>query len=169
MILNTFDKLLFGFLLLLTFQIPIIADHYLQFVSGYYESTKHQVDGYKANAVLHEYENVYTMIDVLLENSNSAVRFDAEQKLQTMHEYEELKIALDVLTNGNIFEKAWFIFNPVRYDELKKVLDNFKPGMPLNIIDIMYGIVTALFLNMLLFFPIKHFIFKKKTEMPIYP
>lgn len=155
-ILNLLDKLVFGALLLLFFQVPILAGHYLQFVSGYYEATSKQVEGYKANAAQHQYPDVYAMIDDLAKNPNSVVRTDAEQKMQTMQEYEELKLTIATLQASNIYQKAWFMFNPSRWDTLKKVSENFKPGVPLGLNDIIFSVLTALILSLCLIAPLKY-------------
>jgi hypothetical protein len=160
-ILNIFDKIVFGTLLLLFFQVPILADHYLQFVSGYYAATERQVEGFKENAAQHNYHDVYAMIDELRANSNSVVRTDAEQKVQTMQEYEELKKTIATLQGGNIYQRAWFMFNPARWDTLKKVHENFKPGIPLSLNDIGFSILTALVLSILLIWPFKLLLLKK--------
>lgn len=155
-ILNMLDKIIFGALLLLFFQVPILADHYLQFVSGYYHATSKQVEGYKANAAQHQYADVYAMIDDLSKNSNSVVRTDAEQKKQTMQEYEELKLTIATLKHSNFFQKAWFMFNPSRWDTLKKVSENFKPGIPLGVNDILLSALTAFILSLCFIAPLKY-------------
>jgi hypothetical protein len=160
-ILNIFEKMLFGVLLLLLFQVPILADHYLQFVSGYYEATSKQVEGYKQNAAQHQYADVYAMIDDLSKNTNSVVRTDAEQKIQTMREYEELILTIATLRNGNIAERAWFMFNPARWATLEKVAANFKPGIPLGLNDIVISVFVALLLSAILLWPLR-LIFRKK-------
>lgn len=160
-IINIFDKIVFGALLLLFFQVPILADHYLQYVSGYYDAIDQQVEGFKENAAKHNYKDVYAMIDDLLANSNSVVRTDAEQKVQTMHEYEELKETIATLQNGNIYQRAWFIFNPTRWDRLKKVYENFKPGVPLGLTDIGFSVLTALMLSILMMWPLRLLLLKK--------
>lgn len=163
MITNILDKILFGVLLLMAFQVPIIADQYLQFVSGYYQSTKNQVEGYSENAIKHEYANVYAMIADFRKNSNSAVRADGEQKLRVMKEFEELKKAMSTLKAGNIFEKAWFMFNPSRWQSLKKVMENFRPSIPLAITDIIYSGILAMILSLLIMWPIRSFIGRRKS------
>ncbi|WP_189418882.1 DUF2937 family protein [Cellvibrio zantedeschiae] len=154
-IINIFDKIVFGALLLLFFQVPILADHYLQYVSGYFAAIESQVEGFKENAAKHHYTDAYAMINDLRTNSNSVVRTDAEQKVQTMHEYEELKKTITTLQNGNIYQRAWFMFNPARWDTLKKVGENFKPGIPLSLNDIGFSILTALILSVLLMWPFR--------------
>jgi hypothetical protein len=160
-IINIFDKIVFGTLLLLFFQVPILSDHYLQYVSGYYDAIAKQVDGFKENAAMHEYSDVYAMINDLSINENSVVRTDAEQKMQTMHEYEELTLTIATLKQGNIYERAWFIFNPVRLDTLKKVYENFKPGIPLSGKDIGFSIITALILSICVMWPFRMLVARK--------
>jgi len=154
-IINIVDKIVFGALLLLFFQVPILADHYLQYVSGYFDATERQVEGFKANAAQHNYPDVYAMIQDLSVNSSSVVRTDAEQKLQTMQEYEELKITIATLKDGNIYERAWFMFNPSRWERLTKVYENFKPGIPLNLQDVGFSVLTALILSICLMWPFR--------------
>lgn len=155
MITNILDKLIFGTLLVLIFQIPVISDHYLQFISGYYEATKVQVDGYKANAARHEYSDVYAMVDELLANPNPVIKMDAEQKLNTLQEFDELRKAVSVLKNGSIFTRGWFIFQPSRQEALGKVMENYKPSIPLNISDIVLSVIVALVLSALLMWPLR--------------
>jgi len=154
-IINIFDKIIFGTLLLLFFQIPILSDHYLQFASGYFEAIHKQVEGFKENAAKHSYPDVYAMIDDLLVNPNSVVQTDAAQKMQTMREYEEMKLTMVTLKEGNIFQRAWFMFNPARWETLKKVLENFKPGVPLNLSDIGFSVLSALVLSILIMWPFR--------------
>ncbi len=154
-IINVFDKIVFGTLLLLFFQVPILADHYLQYVSGYFDATEKQVEGFKANAAQHNYPDVYAMIKDLSVNTNSVVRTDAEQKMQTMQEYEELKVSIATLKDGNIYERAWFMFNPSRVERLTKVYENFKPSIPLSLQDIGFSLLTALILSLCLMSPFR--------------
>ena len=49
------DKLVFGVALIVALQMPLLVDHYHQYLSGWYKATQSQVDGYaehysKANA-----------------------------------------------------------------------------------------------------------------------
>lgn len=155
MLTNVVDKLLFAFLLLAAFQVPVLSDHYLQFVSGYYESTKLQVESYQSIASKHDYRDVYAMIDDFKSNSNPAVRDDAEQKLLVMKEYEALQKAISTLKEGNLFEKAWFMFAPSRWNLLSKVWENFRIGIPLAASDILYSAIIALVLSFLIMWPIR--------------
>jgi len=153
---NILDKLVFGALLIILFQVPILSDHYLQFISGYYQATELQVNNYKKNAAMHGYPDVYALVKDFMENSNAAVRKDGEQKLQTLREYDALKEALGILKYGNIFQRSWYMFHPSRWEVLKKVMENFSPGIPLKISDVLYSVVLALLLSFLLIWPIKY-------------
>ena len=154
-IINIFDKIVFGVLLLLFFQVPILAGHYLQYVSGYFGATEGQVEGFKANAAQHNYPDVYAMIEDLLANTNSVVRTDAQQKMQTMKEYEELKLSIATLKEGNIYQRGWFMFSPSRWETLNKVYENFKPGIPLSLQDLGFSLLTALILSICLVWPFR--------------
>lgn len=161
-IVNIFDKIIFGALLLLFFQVPILADHYLQYVSGYFSATEKQVEGFRANAAQHNYPDVYAMIEDLSVNSSSVVRTDAEQKQQTMREYEDLKKTIAALKTGNIYQRAVFMFHPTRWDTLQKVYENFKPGIPLGLNDIGLSVLTALILSIFLVWPIRLLLLRPK-------
>ncbi|MGQ8367189.1 DUF2937 family protein [Glaciecola sp. 1036] len=155
MISNFFDKLLFAFLLIVAFQIPILSDQYLQFLNGYYEAVHKQVEGYKENARRHEYPDVYAMIDDFTSSHVPAIKYDGEQKLLTMQEYESLTEALDNFKSGNLFERAWYMFQPKRSESLEKVVDNFSPSIPLSPMDIIYCLLVALFFNILISWPVR--------------
>ena len=90
MIVNLLDKLIFAGLLLIAFQVPVFSDHYVQYLSGYYEATKHQVEGFRSNAVRHGYPDEYAMINDLLQNPNAVIKDDARQKQLTLREFDEL-------------------------------------------------------------------------------
>jgi len=159
MVVNLIDKIFFGLVLLAAFQVPILSEHYLQFVNGYYQSTSNQVDGYKVNALNHGYASVESMVSDLKNSANSVVRDDAIQKQKTLREFYELQQGVQLLKTGNIFQKAWYIFNPTRWHVLKQVLQNFKPGMPLSVWDIIYSTLFALLISTLLLWPFRR---KKK-------
>jgi ferritin-like metal-binding protein YciE len=88
LILSLLDKVIFGATLILSLQIPQLADHYQQYLAGLYKATKWQVDGYESTARMHEFPDVRSMINRHLKNSDSSVRTDAEQKLATLDVYE---------------------------------------------------------------------------------
>ncbi len=155
MIVNLLDKLIFAGLLLIAFQVPVLSDHYVQYLSGYYEATKHQVEGFRSNAVRHGYPDEYAMINDLLQNPNAVIKDDARQKQLTLREFDELTQTLTTLINGNYFERAWFISSPKQWKTLDKVLVNFKPGIPLSINDLVYSVLIALLLSTLLTLPLR--------------
>lgn len=151
--LNILDKLVFGTLLLLALQLPLLADHYLQYVSGYFAALEKQVEGFALNAQLNGYDDVYAMIEDLLLNNTAAVRLDAQQKLSTLEEYEDLTLLLSKFANGNFLQQTWYMFQPSRYETLRNVLENFEPGIPLGLDEILYAIVLAMLLNLCLLLP----------------
>ncbi|MCL1090583.1 DUF2937 family protein [Shewanella profunda] len=143
------DKLVFGFILVLALQLPQLADHYQQFLSGFYESTRWQVEGYEATAKEYQYADANEMIARHQQNEEPSVRADAEQKLMTLAVYEELKQGVTIFDSGNLFEKTAYMFTPSRFDYLEKTLSNFKPGIPLTASGIGFGVVVAVVIHYL--------------------
>lgn len=157
------DKLIFGIALILALQVPLLADHYHQFLSGLYESTKWQVDGYEATARQHQYPDIKAMIEHHLQNSVPSVKTDAEQKLATLAMFDELKQGVLIFETGNLFNKAVYMFNPSRHGYLRQVLSNFHPGIPLTINGLLFGIVAGLALNYLITLPFIFFTRRKNA------
>ena len=147
------DKIVFGAALFFALQMPQLVDHYHQFLSGLYESTKWQVDGYEATAKQHEYSHLKAMIDHHLRNEVASVRTDAQQKLSTLDLYNELTNGVRIFDEGNLLDKAIYMFNPVRYEFLEKTIINFKLGIPLTINGIAFGVVFGLILNYVISLP----------------
>ncbi|WP_372930839.1 DUF2937 family protein [Shewanella putrefaciens] len=143
------DKLVFGFILVLALQLPQLADHYQQFLSGFYESTRWQVEGYEATAKEYHYVDVNEMIAHHQQNEEPSVRADAEQKLQTLARYKALTEGMAIFNTGNLFEKTAYMFNPTRFDYLEKTISNFTPGIPLTTSGIGFGVLVALVVHYL--------------------
>ncbi|MGI2013579.1 DUF2937 family protein [Shewanella oncorhynchi] len=149
MIARLIDKLVFGFILVIALQLPQLADHYQQFLSGLYESTRWQVEGYEATAKEYHYADVDAMIARHQQNEEPSVRADAEQKVQTLALYKALTQGVAIFNSGNLFEKTAYMFNPVRIDYLEKTISNFKPGIPLTSSGIGFGVLVALVVHYL--------------------
>lgn len=149
MIARLIDKLVFGFILVIALQLPQLADHYQQFLSGLYESTRWHVEGYEATAKEYHYADVDAMIARHQQNEEPSVRADAEQKVQTLALYKALTQGVAIFNTGNLFEKTAYMFNPVRFDYLEKTISNFKPGIPLTSSGIGFGVLVALVVHYL--------------------
>lgn len=151
------DKLVFAAALILSLQMPLLVDHYHQYLSGWHNATQSQVDGYAATAKTHQFANVQAMIDAHLNNAESSVRTDAEQKLATVELLADLSVGMDTFANGNLFEKMGFMLHPDRVHVLKDVVQNFKVGIPLNTSGLVFGLVCGLLLNVLIMLPFRVF------------
>jgi Protein of unknown function (DUF2937) len=151
------DKLVFAVALILSLQLPLLVDYYHQYLSGWYKATQLQVDGYAATAKTHQFADVQAMIDAHLNNAEPSVRTDAEQKQATVHLLAELSAGMDTFATGNLLEKMLFILHPDRIQLLKDVVQNFKPGIPLNASGLAFGLVFALVLNFLIMLPFRVF------------
>lgn len=152
---NILDKLIFGTLLIIFLQLPILANEYHHFINGYYLATKSQVVSYKVNAKRNGYSDVNEMINDFKQNSNSAVRIDATNKEQTMALYHQLLSAIDIFNNGNLAQQIIYMLTPTRWATLVEVTKNFQLGIPLNISSFVYSALAALLLSSFMMWPIK--------------
>lgn len=141
------DKLIFALAFLAGLQVPQLAAHYHQYLSGYHDALSAQVEGYQATAYVHDYANVEAMIEDHLGNPAPSVRTDAQQKQATLAEYERLQEALEVFAEGNLLKQSLYMFNPSRYDRLENVMGNFEPGVPLTTSAFVSALLLALLVN----------------------
>ena len=145
-----FDKLLFGVLLLLALQVPQLADHYRQYIAGYYQSLNDQIQGLRQTANRHGYIDLDAMIDDHLNNATPSVRSDAQHKRRLLEQQRELKASVQLFAHGGLVEQAVYMFNPTRFERLRQTLRNFTPGIPLHRDGLLFGVVVGLLLNLLL-------------------
>ena len=156
------DKLFFATLLLFALQIPILADHYRQFISGQIDVLQSQAEEYHLLAVRHGYASTEAMLDALAQNDSTIVREDVSNKRQALQALEIAESGLTVLAEGHYFEKAIYMGNPQQFPTLKKVLGNFSPAIPINPQDIVFSVFLALTINLTVLFP--HWIFQKRRR-----
>ena len=158
------DKLVFGVALIVALQMPLLVDHYHQYLSGWYKATQWQVDGYEATAKTHQFASAQAMIDAHLNNAEPSVRTDAEQKLATLERLADLRLGMDTFATGNLLEKMLFMLHPDRIHVLKDVIQNFKPGIPLNTSGLAFAVILALLLNFLIMLPFRLFAHRKARQ-----
>ncbi|KDM89801.1 DUF2937 family protein [Photobacterium galatheae] len=159
------DKLIFGAALLLALQLPLLADHYQQYLAGMYESTQWQVNGYQATAHRFGYTSVQAMIERHLTNEEPSVRADANQKKATLARYQSLQNGMTVFRQGNLFSKVMYMFHPTRLHDLEKTLTNFKPGIPFTLSGIAFGVITALLANLIITLPFSFLTKRRQHQM----
>ncbi|MBB1269381.1 DUF2937 family protein [Shewanella sp. SR44-3] len=163
MIKNVIDKLVFGIALIFALQLPLLADHYQQYLSGLYQATKWQVDGYEMTAKMHEFPDARAMIARHLQLNEPSVNTDAKQKLVTLELFDELSLGMDTFNRGNLFEQLVFMFNPKRYDALIETSKNFTLGIPLDPVGLGFGVILGLLLNGLIMLPATLLFSKRKS------
>lgn len=157
------DKLLFTAILLLTLQLPQLADHYRQHIAGRHAAVQWQVEGYAATAARHQYASVEAMISHHLQNNTASVRTDARQKQATLAEYQQLSTALDIFTSQTLVQQLFYMLNPTHYAYLQQTLVNFTPGIPLSPGGLSFGIILALLLHLMITQPLGWLLRRKRT------
>jgi len=148
------DKILFAGLFIAALQVPILADHYRQYLSGYYDATKEQVIELENLARQFNFSSVDALIESLRNNADGVVQQDAENKAALQAKLEEADNGLKTLSTGNYFEQARYMFAPARKDTLFRVLDNFAPSIPLTPAAIVFSLIVAIALNILVVSPL---------------
>jgi len=153
MFVRIFDKFVFAILFVAALQIPILANHYRQYLNGYYDATREEVSAMSALAEQHGYPSVNAMVQALKQNPEAVVRADAERKSTLFTKLDELAHGIRILEYGHYYEKVWYMLTPSRTTTLERVLDNFRPSIPLTPSAIIFSFITALLANFLLWSP----------------
>lgn len=167
MIVRVLDKVLFAVLFIITLQVPILADHYRQYLSGYYDALRDEVTSSTELAKQHGFSSVEAMLESLQQNNEAVVRENATLKAERFAQINIIEQGMRKLEHGHYFEKLVFMATPSQYDTLDRVLDNFRPSVPLTPSPIIFSLVTAILLNLLIWTP--HFCYcqvKKVRSKP---
>jgi hypothetical protein len=167
MIVRVLDKVLFAVLFIITLQVPILADHYRQYLSGYYDALRDEVTSSTELAKQHGFSSVEAMLESLQQNNEAVVRENATLKAERFAQINVIEQGMRKLEHGHYFEKLVFMATPSQYDTLDRVLDNFSPSVPLTPSSIVFSLVTAILLNLLIWAP--HFCYcqvKKARSKP---
>lgn len=148
-----FDKLVFGAALILSLQVPLLVDHYQQYLSGMYEATLVQVEGYQQTATENGFANARTMVSHHLQNEDASVRMDADQKLMTLDRFVELQDGMSIFEHGYLWEKLSYMASPLRVNDLKKTIKHYQLGIPMTTTGLAFGVIIALLVNFILSLP----------------
>ena len=150
---NVFDKIIFAAIFIVALQVPILADHYRQYLSGYHDATVQSVAEYEQLAAQYGYASAGEMIEDLQNNSEAVVREDASNKAQKIQQLAVIKQGIATLSDGNYFTQAWYMFTPQRYTTLKRVAENFSPSVPLSPTAVIFSLIVAILANLLIWTP----------------
>lgn len=153
-LLRMIDKVLFGILLLLTLQIPTFSGHYHQFLSGIYTKVNEDVQILIDRAKRYGFADARAMIDYYQTNPDPIIREEMQDNGKKLDEHADLLLAMDIFENGNLFNKVIYIAHPERQEMFLNTLDNFKPGIPLSINDIVFAFVLGIVLNLMITLPL---------------
>ena len=153
-ILRLIDKIVFAALLILMLQVPIVTDHYVQYLNGYVDATQAEVDHYQQLADTYGYTDINSMLTALQANKDALVRDDAQHKQTVMQAHKEAQQALKKLRTSNYFEQAWYFAQPAQYQRLGQVLNLYQPSLPLKPQTVGSALITSFSLYLLLWLPV---------------
>jgi hypothetical protein len=164
------DKLLFSALLVVAFQVPILADHYRQYLQGFYDATLEQVVYLDTLAANFGFHSAHDLIDYLVQSSDPIVQQDAKNKAQIMATKIQLEEDMRILSTGHYYAQAWYMLQPQHYPRLKQVMINFSPSIPLHPNALVWAIITALLANLIILSPLYAYKFiHKRQKLPPTP
>jgi len=103
MITRVLDKVVFAVLFIITLQVPILADHYRQYLNGYYDAIRDEVTLSSELAKQHGFSSVEAMLDSLQQNDEALVRDNASQKAQRFSMIDSLEQGMRTLEYGHYF------------------------------------------------------------------
>lgn len=149
-----FDKILFAVLFITMLQVPVVADHYLQYLNGYLDATDTEVSHYQTLASKYGYSDANAMIEALTRNPDPLVKDDAQHKQLVIDANQEAHEAFATLSRSNYFEQAWYFAQPFQYERLQNVLAVYQPSLPLHLPAISSALVTSLCLYLGLSAPV---------------
>ena len=162
------DKILFAALLILMLQIPIIADHYQQYLNGFLDATQSEIDHYQQLADKYGYTDVASMIGALKENNDPLVRDDAQHKQAVLIAHQNAQQAMIALRESNYFEQLWYFVQPGQFERLGRVINLYQPSLPLQPQAIGSALISALTLYLLMWMPITIGRNRRKHRRQIY-
>lgn len=155
MISGIIDKLVFGAVMLAFFQLPILADHYQQYLTGYYDATLEEVEKLNALVIKNQYADADELITTHQSSPIASVRQDADNKKQLLIKHSQLNEAIALFERGSLTDKITYMFNPARHETLQRVISNFEPGIPLSPRYLLLCALAALGFNLLAATPAK--------------
>ncbi len=142
------DKLIFGIMLLLFLQVPLLVDQYIHYMNGHFKATLSQVQDLRKLVNKYHYTTVHALILDFKRDENPAIREDGMQKEQLMIKYDKLLDAMNTLHRGYYIEKLLLVFNPSRFNILIEVLKNFSLGLPLSLVSFSICFFSALVVHL---------------------
>lgn len=162
MLLNALDKTVFAIAVFLALQVPSFSDHYLQFVSGQYDTLKSHYSDIDGIAKKYGFNDAHEFVSKRLESDDPISRDQAEVDQKRIYEYEDAETAIEALKNGSYYGRLFFILNPAKLDVFKKVWKNYRISVVISGNDILYSFLTAFLFSAVLCAPFK--LFKRKKS-----
>ena len=167
-ILRLIDKIVFAALLILMLQVPIVTDHYVQYLNGYVDATQAEVDHYQQLADTYGYTDINSMLTALQANQDELVRDDARHKQTVLLAHKEAQKAPHNLRTSNYFEQAWYFAQPAQYQRLGQVLNLYQPSLPLKPQAVGSALITSLSLYLLFWLPVAWLRHRRKKHSQVF-
>ena len=155
MISGLFSKILFSILFIGFLQVPILADHYRQYLSGYLDATNNEILHYQSLAHEYGYTSVEQMLVALSSNNDPLIQKDTAHKQEVIANHDQAKKALIQLEQSHYFEQIGLFVQPQQYPRLVKVLNQYQPSLPMHLPSIGAALATTISFYLFLILPFK--------------
>jgi len=149
MIRQLLDKIMFTIGVIVFIQLPHFVNQYAQRLGGYYESRQVQLSEFQAVANNNFSGDLEALINNFLQSQDPAIVETGENIQQTRVDVGELAEENDALKGEDTFSKILFLATHFRMDIGTGTLSTFKPGIPLNLWALAYGLIGGIIFSLL--------------------
>ena len=130
-------------------QLPHFVNQYAQRLGGYYESREQQLSEFQNVANNNFNGDLEALITSFLQSQDPAIVETGGNIQQTRSDVGELSEENAALQGEDTFSKILFLTTHFRLDIGKGTLHNFKPGIPLNLWALAYGLIGGIIFSLL--------------------
>ncbi len=149
MIKNLLDKFFFAAGVLVFLQLPHFIDQYTQRMGGYAASQSEQIKEYQTIADQHYGGDLNLYMERLQQNADPAVAESAKQMAKRINGADDLKQELQVFEQEPLWYQIPYFITHIRLDLAKGTVNNFAPGVPINLWAWGYGLIGGILFSLL--------------------
>lgn len=128
-------------------QAPIYMGQYINVLSGAQMESQKTYDDIESRAKKYQL-SVDEFIERLIANPDDLVRENAEVSMNAVERYKDYTEALNALLNSNIWLKPFRLMQ--HYDPSIQAALQFKPGVPLTLEGVVYGLIGVVLAMLLI-------------------
>ncbi len=149
MIKQLLDKIFFACGVIIFLQLPHFIDQYTQRIGGYAESKIQQLGEYQSIAENNFDGNLALLIENFKNSPDKAIQQTGENISTTQDDVSTINAEIKTLENDGLMMKVVFLSTNLRFNIAKGTLSSFKPGIPLNLWALVYGLFGGILFSLI--------------------